>query len=428
LLLLGRREFLLWLFGTLILALVVLVAVWLMERIKIRGRYLPTKRRLMIQGLSYGAVSGILSAHTLLIAKSAVELLVRTIVDKVNQFNRWQSFVILLALLAFALSQLYYLHRGLKLTSTSILYPFVFCIYNVVAIIDGLIYFRQASRLVAWHGGLIAVGTIVLLGGVLSLSWRLEDHPPQTREHEHETAEEELPTNPAKMGFPPPKPVIGPGLGFTDPDPTNPDRPENQDTDLEAGEQSPLLARRGSAHGGRPSITRARRMTLASTPHQFGQIEIWDELNDRGDFASRNYGTQPPRSAGTLGSISQSKHSKRRSYMEPGSPHTKRSPRMPRRSATMPVNAIPPPVSARGGNRHSWVGHWIPRNPVDWLTGGGRNHERADDDETAPTEVHEDEPLMGRGHRRSVSDVSRRRRKSPSGGWFRLGWWRRGDG
>lgn len=81
--------------------------------------------------------SGILSADSLLLAKSAVELLVRTIVDRVNQFKRWQSWVILLGLVTVALTQLYYLHRGLKICSTSVLYPLVFCVYNIFAILGG---------------------------------------------------------------------------------------------------------------------------------------------------------------------------------------------------------------------------------------------------------------------------------------------------
>ena len=112
----------------------------------------------LFRGMAYGFVSGILSAHSLLVAKSAVELLVRTIVDKHNQFNRWQSWIILLGLLALALSQLYYLHRGLKLCSTSVLYPFVFCVYNIIAILDGLIYFDQGSRLSLLHALLVRQG------------------------------------------------------------------------------------------------------------------------------------------------------------------------------------------------------------------------------------------------------------------------------
>ena len=99
--------------------------------------------------------SGILSAHTLLIAKSAVELIVRSVFDRANQFNRWQSWMILLGLILFALAQLYYLHCGLRLCSTSILYPLCFCVYNITAILDGLIYFQQTSRIPHLYAALV---------------------------------------------------------------------------------------------------------------------------------------------------------------------------------------------------------------------------------------------------------------------------------
>lgn len=129
----------------------------------------------LIRGLSYGCVSGILSAHSLLVAKSAVELIIKTVVDGKNQFVHWQAWVIVLALITLALTQLYYLHRGLKLVSTSVLYPLVFCIYNIIAILDGLIYFDQTELISALRGCLIALGTVILLSGVLALSWRLSD-------------------------------------------------------------------------------------------------------------------------------------------------------------------------------------------------------------------------------------------------------------
>lgn len=120
-------------------------------------RTIHSPRMRLLRGMAYGAISGILSAHSLLVAKSAVELLVRTIIDRVNQFNRWQSWMTLLGLILLALSQLYYLHRGLKLCSTSILYPFVFCTYNIIAILDGLIYFKQVSRLSVLSGLLVSL-------------------------------------------------------------------------------------------------------------------------------------------------------------------------------------------------------------------------------------------------------------------------------
>ncbi|GAP87235.2 putative DUF803 domain-containing protein [Rosellinia necatrix] len=134
----------------------------------------------LARGLAYGCISGILSAHSLLFAKSAVELILRTIADSDNQFVHWQSWMLVFTLVALALSQLYYLHRGLKLVSTSVLYPLVFCIYNIIAILDGLIYFRQTDLISPLRGWLIALGTSILLSGVLALSWRLSEqqHPP----------------------------------------------------------------------------------------------------------------------------------------------------------------------------------------------------------------------------------------------------------
>ncbi|KAH0494861.1 hypothetical protein TgHK011_008446 [Trichoderma gracile] len=146
----------------------------------------------LIRGISYGVISGDLSAHSLLFAKSAVELLIKTIGGK-NQFLRWQSWTIVLALVSLALCQLYYLHRGLKLVSTSVLYPLVFCVYNIIAILDGLIYFNQMGLISALDACLITLGTVILLSGVLALSWRLSDeqHAPAVATLE---VDEELPS------------------------------------------------------------------------------------------------------------------------------------------------------------------------------------------------------------------------------------------
>jgi len=171
--LLGRRQFLLWMMGTALIIVGIMVASYVLGRLHTRN----TPRLRFWRGICFGSVSSILAAHSLLVAKSAVELVVRTIVDRKNQFRHWQSWIILLGLVFFALSQLYFLHRGLKLCSTSVLYPFVFCVYNIVAILDGLIYFRQTSRLPVLHAGLIAMGTVILLAGVFTLSWRLEEDP-----------------------------------------------------------------------------------------------------------------------------------------------------------------------------------------------------------------------------------------------------------
>ena len=240
--------------------------------------------------------SGILSADCLLLAKSASELLVRTIVDRVNQFNRWQSWIILLGLVFLALTQLFYLHRGLKLCSTSVLYPVVFCIYNIVAILDGLIYYRQASRLPALHSGLvtfpreahptaancvvlqIALGVVVLLSGVLCLSWRLQD---------------ENTVQPARTGS-----ALTPGLGFVDTDDEygssgpeeefldddddDDDATDEYDDGLPPSLPSPPLVRK--ADGSFLASPGGRRRALSQAE------EIWGELQDEDEAISPRAG------------------------------------------------------------------------------------------------------------------------------------------
>ena len=170
--LLGRKAFVIWMIMTGIVVLAVAITTDVVNNVSTVSK---SSRFRLTRGLAYGCISGILSAHCLLVAKSAVELIIKTLVDGSNQFVRWQSWMLVVALVVLALTQLYYLHRGLKLVSTSVLYPLVFCIYNIIAILDGLIYFHQTDLISPLHACLIALGTVILLSGVLALSWRLSD-------------------------------------------------------------------------------------------------------------------------------------------------------------------------------------------------------------------------------------------------------------
>ncbi|PKX96136.1 DUF803 domain protein [Aspergillus novofumigatus IBT 16806] len=263
--LLQRRNFVLWMVGT---AVIVLVILLVSKSLKLLASPHRSSRVRLIRGLCYGLISGILSAHSLLLAKSAVELLVRTIVDRVNQFNRWQSWVILLAMITLALTQLYFLHRGLKLCSTSILYPFVFCIYNIIAILDGLIYFRQLSQLAGFYAGLIALGTVVLLSGVLCLSWRLE----VIDSHASVTV-----VGPSQTG-------LGPGMAVLEENPHSPREVGGEDEELRIGERQPLLqashAPHGSPHRRTPSLPLVSSIPQQTPTADVDPASIWAELDD----------------------------------------------------------------------------------------------------------------------------------------------------
>jgi magnesium transporter len=273
--LMGRRAFVVWMILQAILVIAIIVVAGFLSRIPSIS---SNPRIRLLRGLAYGCISGILSAHSLLVAKTAVELLVRTIVDRHNQFNRWQSWVILLGLVTLALTQLYYLHRGLKLVSTSVLYPLVFCIYNIIAILDGLIYFKQTDRLSALHACLVALGTIILLSGVLALSWRLSDEQ----------------TQPAVA-----QSALAPGLGFVE-DTDNEEYSDSYNADEEAligasdqallnGEPMTPTTKLDTVLGATQNVRKTVRLTEAD--------EIWGELED--DDTKAHSPSRPPRRVST---------------------------------------------------------------------------------------------------------------------------------
>lgn len=253
--LMGRWQFILWMAFQAVLVISVAVVTDLVSHL---SNLAQNARFRFIRGLSYGFISGVLSAHSLLFAKSAVELILRTIADGDNQFVHWQSWMIVLGLVAFALTQLYYLHRGLKLVSTSVLYPLVFCIYNIIAILDGLIYFDQTEFISVLDGSLIAVGTAILLSGVLALSWRLSDE-----QHQPAVGQSSL----------------TPGLGLVEDTEGEEDSLLDSASDFDDDEEPVPVTYSTFAPAGADTtpMTPTRK---ASTRWQ-ERAEIWDELEDQ---------------------------------------------------------------------------------------------------------------------------------------------------
>ncbi|KAF9955871.1 hypothetical protein BGZ72_003318 [Mortierella alpina] len=135
------------------------------------GKMSPTKIKTLL-GISYGCVSGMLSSQALLFAKSAIELLMLTIMQGKNQFESPLSWFLVIALITAALLQLYYLNKGLRLCDTVLLVPLSFCAYNVSCLFNGLVYYNQWGRLYWWQILLVLFGISQVLIGVLVLAWR----------------------------------------------------------------------------------------------------------------------------------------------------------------------------------------------------------------------------------------------------------------
>ncbi|KAF9478516.1 hypothetical protein BDN70DRAFT_835894 [Pholiota conissans] len=126
-------------------------------------------RTRLLLAISYASFSGIISGMCLLFAKSGVELLILTFGGN-NQFWRWESWVLVLGLIIFALLQLWYLHKALILADPTLVCPSAFCFYNLSSIVNGLVYFNQLSLIPPLHLGLVGVGIFILLCGVWVVS------------------------------------------------------------------------------------------------------------------------------------------------------------------------------------------------------------------------------------------------------------------
>ncbi|KAH9944369.1 uncharacterized protein BXZ73DRAFT_39840 [Epithele typhae] len=119
---------------------------------------------------SYASISGILSGMCLLFAKSGVELLLLTLGGD-NQFWRWQAWMLVIALVVFALLQLWYMHKSLVLADPTLVCPLAFCFYNLSSIVNGLVYFDEFSELPTYCLLLVLLGIAVLLAGVWIISF-----------------------------------------------------------------------------------------------------------------------------------------------------------------------------------------------------------------------------------------------------------------
>lgn len=80
------------------------------------------QRTRLLLAISYASFSGILSGMCLIFAKSGVELLVLSLRGHF-QFWRWESWVLVLGLVVFALLQLWYLHKALVLADPTLVCP-----------------------------------------------------------------------------------------------------------------------------------------------------------------------------------------------------------------------------------------------------------------------------------------------------------------
>ncbi|AWU76505.1 uncharacterized protein C5L36_0C04380 [Pichia kudriavzevii] len=171
-----------------------------------------------LKGCLYGSISGILSAYSLLMAKSSIDILIDTFSNKNwTSLLNFSAFSIVLIFVSLGLSQLFLLNKGLQNISTSILYPLVFFIFNLTSISNSLIFYQQLDQITIFLFLSLLVGSLSIISGVFLLSKnKCQDQPIK------------LPTSPASVA---PSPTDSHYVSFNSLRDLNPSDDDSVDND-----------------------------------------------------------------------------------------------------------------------------------------------------------------------------------------------------
>lgn len=185
---LTRKSFLGWFMTTYVVIAVLILLNLIISRRKQNLKRLR-KRRSRLQttllskyqftmGINYGLIAGTLTAHTFLFAKSLIDVVIEIILrDKHSFSNIFQSssftpYLLLIIMLAIIACQLTAFNLGLTQISTSILYPLCFLVFNLVNLINDLVFNSLLSdhRMTYGQLSMVIFGLIGVLIGVVIIS------------------------------------------------------------------------------------------------------------------------------------------------------------------------------------------------------------------------------------------------------------------
>ncbi|KAK6457994.1 uncharacterized protein RJT20DRAFT_28129 [Scheffersomyces xylosifermentans] len=180
-----QKSFLLWFIFTFILISILLAVnkFYLNKKILTNkesnnknNRVIKTNKYQFAKGINYGIISGTLTAHTFLFAKSIIDVIFESIIvnhSKVFPLKNMTPYILLLVMLSIIGCQLTAFNLGLAQISTSILYPLCFLVYNLINLINDvnfnslLLNHRMSISQFLW----ILVGLVGVLCGVVIISW-----------------------------------------------------------------------------------------------------------------------------------------------------------------------------------------------------------------------------------------------------------------
>lgn len=133
-----------------------------------------------LKGVNYGIISGTLTAHTFLFAKSLIDVIIAAILDsqhkslhKLFTTANLTPYLLLVIMLMIICCQLTAFNLGLSQILTGILYPLCFLVYNLMNLINDLTFNSLISdgKMSLSQLGWVIIGLSGVLFGVVLISW-----------------------------------------------------------------------------------------------------------------------------------------------------------------------------------------------------------------------------------------------------------------
>jgi uncharacterized membrane protein len=121
--------------------------------------------------LSYPALSGTIGAQSVLFAKCLVEMIVDAVHSSQSRFyERWQSYLIIAALIVCIVLQIKWLNDGLIRFDASFEVPVFQAFWVVLSVTSGMIFYREYSTMDVPQLCLFFLGVTITVTGVVMLS------------------------------------------------------------------------------------------------------------------------------------------------------------------------------------------------------------------------------------------------------------------
>lgn len=123
---------------------------------------------------AYAALGGLTASLTVLFAKATANLVNATFVDKINQFTEFSSWAIVGVTVFTAVSQIYWINRGLQRYDALLQIPAFHTVWILFDVIGGGIYYHEFTGFTPLQASMFALGIATIFVGVFVLAKRLQ--------------------------------------------------------------------------------------------------------------------------------------------------------------------------------------------------------------------------------------------------------------